>query len=92
MTSRAGESSSPATPGGCWAHFSHLVHTGYRTLVPGQRISLEWEQPGQDGYPYRAFWVRAGGDGRADPRDRPAGGAYASRLHIDDPTETSEGV
>ncbi|MDR7303220.1 hypothetical protein [Haloactinomyces albus] len=23
---------SPATPGGCWTHFSHVVMRGYRSL------------------------------------------------------------
>jgi CspA family cold shock protein len=29
---------------------------GFRTLTAGQRVELDWEDPGfrQDGYPYRA--------------------------------------
>ncbi|MEU5211123.1 cold shock domain-containing protein [Streptomyces sp. NPDC020742] len=46
----------PETPGGCWAHFSVIRMTGFRGLVPGQRVDLTWEAPGfpQDGYDYRA--------------------------------------
>lgn len=47
----------PQLPGGCWTHFSHLEMPGHRALKVGQKVELEWEAPGQDGYPYRA--VRA---------------------------------
>ena len=49
----------PATPGGCWTHFSTIDADGFRGLTAGQRVELEWEAPGQDGYPYRAVTVRA---------------------------------
>lgn len=47
---------SPETPGGCWAHFSHLPTGRFHTLSPGQQVELRWERPrsGQDGYTYRA--------------------------------------
>ena len=50
---------SPETPGGCFAHFSDIKATGYRTLSPGQRVQLAWEAPGfqQDGYDFRALRV-----------------------------------
>jgi len=50
---------SPETPGGCFAHFSDIEATGYRTLSAGQRVQLEWEAPGfqQDGYDFRALRV-----------------------------------
>jgi cold shock protein len=48
---------SPDTPGGCWAHFSHIEMSGYRSLTPGRAVLLEWEAPGQDGYGYRAVRV-----------------------------------
>ncbi|GGQ04346.1 hypothetical protein GCM10010249_23440 [Streptomyces roseolilacinus] len=50
---------SPETPGGCWAHYSTIEVTGFRTLSPGQRVDLEWQAPGfqQDGYDYRALRV-----------------------------------
>lgn len=49
---------SPETPGGCWTHFTHIDAAGYRTLRAGQQVDLAWEQPGQDGYPFRAVRVR----------------------------------
>ncbi|WP_062428985.1 cold shock domain-containing protein [Herbidospora daliensis] len=48
---------SPETPGGAWAHFSHIQADGYRALRAGQAVDLEFEAPGQDGYPYRAVSV-----------------------------------
>jgi cold shock protein len=48
---------SSETPGGCWAHFSEIEMDGYRSLSPGQRVGLEWEAPGQDGYDYRALRI-----------------------------------
>ncbi|WP_329248878.1 cold shock domain-containing protein [Actinoallomurus sp. NBC_01490] len=48
---------SAETPGGCWAHFSNIAASGYRELNAGQRVHLEWESPGQDGYDFRAIRV-----------------------------------
>lgn len=48
---------SPETPGGCWTHFSVVEVDGYRHLVPGQSVQLDWDERGQDGYPYRAVRV-----------------------------------
>ncbi|GAB1822608.1 S1 domain-containing protein [Herbidospora sp. RD11066] len=48
---------SPETPGGCWTHFSHIRADGYRELKAGEAVDLEWESPGQDGYPFRARGV-----------------------------------
>ena len=45
------------TPGGCWAHFSSVAIDGYRELVRGQVVNLEWEAVDQDGFPYRARCV-----------------------------------
>ena len=42
------------TPGGCWAHFSAAAVDGYVRFAAGQRVWLEWETPGQDGFPFRA--------------------------------------
>ena len=42
------------TPGGCWAHFSSVAIDGYRELVRGQAVNLEWEAVDQDGFRYRA--------------------------------------
>lgn len=48
---------SPETPGGCWTHFSVIQCEGYRALTAGQVVQLDWEAPGQDGYPFRAVQV-----------------------------------
>ncbi|MDP9792329.1 CspA family cold shock protein [Catenuloplanes nepalensis] len=71
---------SPDTPGGCWAHFSAAAAPA--VFRPGQRVHLEWESPGQDGYPFRAirFWPAG-----SPPRDRPPaapGTAYSSSLSL----------
>lgn len=50
---------STETPGGCWAHFSHIDASDFRALAAGQRVTLKWESPGQDGYSFRARQVRA---------------------------------
>jgi cold shock protein len=73
---------SPATRGGCWAHFGNAAVAGYATFVAGQPVWLEWEAPGQDGFGYRAvrFWPR-----EAEPvmrRAEPATGAYTSTLTL----------
>jgi CspA family cold shock protein len=74
---------SPATPGGCWAHFSAIVARGYRRLRAGQQVLLDWEQADQDGYAFRAISVRI--DDR--PAQRPANdpvpqGGYSSALEL----------
>jgi cold shock protein len=48
---------SERTPGGCWVHFAHIEARSFRELTPGQRVRLEWESPGQDGYDFRALRV-----------------------------------
>jgi CspA family cold shock protein len=48
---------SPDTPGGCWAHFSHIEMLGYRALNRGQVVGVDWESPGQDGYEFRAVRI-----------------------------------
>jgi cold shock protein len=49
---------SPVTPGGCWTHFSVIRSDGYRALTPGETVSFDFEEPGQDGFPFRATAVR----------------------------------
>jgi cold shock protein len=51
---------SPETPGGCWAHFGSIQMEGYHELHRGQRVTLVWEEPGQDGFPFRAVRVVPG--------------------------------
>jgi CspA family cold shock protein len=74
---------SSETPGGCWAHFSAAAMPGYVSFAPGQAVRLDWESPGQDGYPYRA--VRFAPSDRAftdRPTPRPDK-AYRSELALD---------
>jgi CspA family cold shock protein len=67
---------SPDTPGGCWAHFSHLWHEdlpqagagevvsvsgGFRELFVAETVDFQWTTSGQDGYDYRAVTVRPRG-------------------------------
>jgi cold shock protein len=55
---------SPETPGGCWAHFSHLwnddnlepgpgevieVSGGFRELFEGETVDFEWERTAAPG-------------------------------------------
>ncbi len=48
----------PQTPGGCWTHFSAVAVDGYKALVAGQKVLVEWEAVGdQDGYQFRAVRV-----------------------------------
>jgi CspA family cold shock protein len=73
---------SPATPGGCWAHFSNAAVPGYAGFTAGQAVWLESEAAVQDGYAFRAIRVWPHG---ADPVDRPSsgsGGAYSSVLTL----------
>lgn len=77
------------TPGGCWVHFSHVAVAGYRELVPGQAVTLEWERAEQDGYRYRAVRVwPAGDDPVAQVADHDSS-AYRSTLavHLDDESD-----
>jgi|SRR3954454_10349475 CspA family cold shock protein len=70
---------SPKTPGGCWAHFTHLwndnppdrvpgevleISGGFREAFDGESVDFEWEAANQAGYAFRAVTVR--------PRGRPA--------------------
>ena len=82
---------SAETPGGCWVHWSHLDHDGYRTLRDVETVELEWVGVPQDGYPYQATRVLVPGRPTAAPRPPvPAGAAYRSTLtlHADDAPES----
>ncbi|MFC7674190.1 cold shock domain-containing protein [Mycolicibacterium sp. GCM10028919] len=53
---------SPATPGGCFVHYSDINgQRGYRELVQGDTVDFEWAKtahPGsQDGFSFRALNV-----------------------------------
>ena len=81
---------SPATPGGCWTHYSVVAVPGYYALTAGQRVELEHEPVEQDGYVHRA--TRVWPDGTAPAPPAPPSGpssAYRSwlRLEFDDPPD-----
>ncbi|MET8264449.1 cold shock domain-containing protein [Micromonospora arida] len=80
---------SDATPGGCWAHFSNVLMSGYRFLSPGQPVSFEFETGWQDGYDYRALAVWTGNDRPPAPAPQQPSAAYSSilRLEFDAPTD-----
>jgi cold shock protein len=74
---------SDATPGGCWTHHSHIAMGAHRSLQAGQRVELEWESPGQDGYPFRAVRVWAEGTEPVEPPVvRSPSSAYRSVLTL----------
>ncbi|HWS39623.1 MAG TPA: cold shock domain-containing protein [Actinoplanes sp.] len=79
---------SPETPGGCWAIFGSAAMAGYVVFRAGDEVALEWEAPGQDGWPFRAvrFWPWG-----AEPVERASGGGGAYRsvltLSFDDPED-----
>lgn len=41
-----------------WAHFSHIDASGFRSLEPGARVRVIAEPAEQDGYHWRATWVK----------------------------------
>ncbi|WP_413769070.1 cold shock domain-containing protein [Rhodococcus pyridinivorans] len=52
---------SSETPGGGWAHWSHIDTTGFCALEAGEVVDFEWEERGQDGCRFRATRVRRRG-------------------------------
>ncbi len=40
-----------------WCHYSQVEMDGYRSLRPGERVTFDYERPGQDGYPARVLSV-----------------------------------
>jgi len=55
-----GAISSADLPAGrdAWVHFSVIDMPGYRTLQEGQAVRFAFEQVQQDGFDYRATYVR----------------------------------
>lgn len=81
---------SPATPGGCWVHFSAVLVAGYRSLDPGATVEFTVEAGEQDGYAYRAVEVWPAGQApvRSDDEASRPSAAYRSSLTLtfdDDP-------
>jgi CspA family cold shock protein len=74
---------SDATPGGCWAHFSSILLSGFRSLDPGCPVSFEFEHVEQDGYGFRALAVWTDDERPAFPAGHPPSAAYGSTLDLD---------
>lgn len=72
----------PATPSGCWTHFSAIVSAGYRQLSPGSSVAFTSERAQQDGYSYRAAQVFPRGHDVEPQAATETPGAYQSRLTI----------
>jgi len=72
---------SDETPGGCWAHFSHLRMDGPARALPGQRVTFTYEPGPQDGFDYRAVDVTIEGVPRVEPDVQPPGPASRSRRY-----------
>lgn len=73
------------TPGGCWTHFSSVHTAGYRTLSAGQKVMVDWEVGGQDGYAFRAVRAWPAGEQPVDQMVTPGGAhgsAYSSSLTL----------
>ncbi|ULN44922.1 cold shock domain-containing protein [Mycolicibacterium goodii] len=52
------------TPGGCFAHFTHIANmSGFRELREGETVEFEFEPGSQDGYDFRALSVQRVSDG-----------------------------
>src|SRR4051794_30024394 len=73
---------SPEVPGGCWVSFAHVKVAGYRSLRPGQPVTLEWEPARQDGFDYRAIRVWPSDTDPVEPPQTPPGDAYTSTLTL----------
>lgn len=41
-----------------WCHFSHIDAEGFRSLEPGDHVALTVEAAEQDGYHWRATWIK----------------------------------
>jgi CspA family cold shock protein len=74
---------SPATPGGCWAHFSAVQMDGYRTLAAGQPVTFSFEPAEQDGFVWQAVEVTVPGTTSAPAVADVDRDAYRSQLHLD---------
>jgi CspA family cold shock protein len=74
----------PSTPGGCWAHFSHIDHAGYRSLNGVASVLLDWEEAAQDGYRFTAVRVLVPGRAPASTwSEHPRDGACSSSLTVE---------
>jgi len=77
---------SELTPGGCWAHFSHLLVAGHRSLTAGEAVSFTFEEVDQDGFVFRVLEVWPAGQAPVRREDEPDdSSAFHSTLiiHVD---------
>lgn len=56
------------TPGGCWAGFSEVQVSGYRSLRPGQRVEFTLQEGNQDGFDFSAARVTLDEEARRSER------------------------
>lgn len=47
-------------PKGIWVSFSHIEGAGYRELIEGETVEVEYEPAHQDSFRFRALSVRRG--------------------------------
>ena len=47
-------------PKGIWVPFSHIEGAGFRELVQGETVEIEYEPAQQDSFRFRALRVRRG--------------------------------
>ena len=75
---------SPATPGGCWAHFSQVLVAGNPTLTEGQHVTFEFVAAAQDGYDFRAVevWPADQAPDRSSHESFGPSDAYGSSLTV----------
>jgi len=74
-------------PGPCWVHYAVVEMPGYRELVVGAEVLVEYEEAFQDGFRFRATSVRPVGSSDSTPGT--GSSAYTSRLTIefDEPSD-----
>ncbi|MEU6267446.1 cold shock domain-containing protein [Saccharopolyspora shandongensis] len=41
-----------------WGHYSHIEASGFRSLAVGDRVKIKAEPAEQDGYHWRATWIK----------------------------------
>jgi CspA family cold shock protein len=72
------------TPGGCWAHFSAVLDSGFRALDTGAAVTFTFEAAKQDGYSFRGVrvWPADQAPVRSDNQISGSSPAYHSTLTI----------
>jgi len=52
--------SDATSPWDIWCHFMHIEGSGFRELIPGEQVSVEYERLNHGAYRYQAIRVRRG--------------------------------